>query len=135
MARYLFNGQTVQDLDAAVSGDIDQVEQDVEELEESVSALQTEMAETIAAYHTPVTYTFALSASGWVDNVYTIEHEKITATNMNTLSPAVGISSAQLSSLQAANIVDNGQEIGKLYIMAMGTVPIIDIPVRLIIEA
>lgn len=81
-----------------------------------------------------VTVETTLLASGWVNGIYTIQHANITATNDNVYLPAIGISTTQLEALQSANIVDNGQEVGKAYLRAVGDVPTIDIPIRVVVK-
>lgn len=75
---------------------------------------------------------YTLSASSWRNGTYTISDSLITATSNQEVLPAVGITLDQLKALQKAMLVDGGQSAGKLTLKAMGTVPTIDIPIRII---
>ena len=81
---------------------------------------------------TPKAYT--LNADGWSDNQYTIELEGITASSMISIIPSVGITDSQLRALQRASLQDGGQESGKANLIAFGTIPTIDIPIRVIVD-
>ena len=75
---------------------------------------------------------YTLSASSWSNGTYTISDSLITTSSNQEILPAVGITLDQLKALQTAMLVDGGQSAGKLTLKAMGTVPTIDIPVRII---
>lgn len=75
---------------------------------------------------------YTLSASGWSSGNYTIYDGLITSSSNQEVLPAVGITSAQYNALSKAMIVDGGQSSGSLTIKALGTVPTIDIPIRII---
>lgn len=77
-----------------------------------------------------VTKSFTLSAANWVDGVYTITDENITATSNQRLSVS-GLSDAEYNAIVGATLADGGQDAGHLYLKAMGTVPTIDIPVSI----
>lgn len=79
-----------------------------------------------------VTKNFTLSASSWSSGSYTIRDTLITATSNQEVLPAVGITLDQLKALQKAMLVDGGQSAGSLTLKAMGTVPTIGIPIRII---
>ena len=63
---------------------------------------------------------------------FDIEDDLITASSNQEIIPAQNITAAQLSMLQAANIVAVAQEAGKVTIKAFGTVPEASIPVLVI---
>lgn len=88
--------------------------------------LQTEIESTTANY--------TLIASNWTGGRYTIENSRITATSNQEILPALStnITDEQLKALQKANLMDDGQEPGRAFIVARGNVPAIDIPVRII---
>ena len=69
-----------------------------------------------------------LLASGWVDNTYTLNNEKITATNPIELLPSVGITDDQFKALSGATIIGDSQSNGSIVLLAKGTIPTIDIP-------
>lgn len=75
-----------------------------------------------------------LSASGWDSTykTYTINSSLVTSESYQRIVPGVNITESELKSLQAANIQDGGQNNGSLTLKAFGTVPVIDIPVRII---
>lgn len=78
------------------------------------------------------TKSFTLSASGWSDWTQSISDSLITATSNQEVLPAIGISKEQLIAFQKAMIVDAGQSTGKFTLRVMGTLPTIDIPIRVI---
>lgn len=75
---------------------------------------------------------FTLSASSWSSGSYTISDSLITASSNQEVLPAVGITAAQYNALSKAQIVDGGQAAGSLTLKALGTVPTIDIPIRVV---
>lgn len=79
-----------------------------------------------------ITKSFTLSASSWSDGSYTISDALITATSNQEILPALNITADQMKALQKANIIDSGQSAGSLTLKALGTVPTIDIPIRVI---
>ena len=116
--------------DEGAEGDEVVLKSEFDELRESV---ETSLNEALEALQ-PASYDITLLASGWVDGVYTISHQAITATNRVYLNPGYNITTEQLEALQGANIIEHkAQESGNGYIKAMGDVPSIDIPVRLVI--
>ena len=80
------------------------------------------------------TVTATLLASGWADKGYDLAIDGVTATSYQELLPAIGIGETELTALQGANIVDNGQEPGVMKLKAMGDVPEVDIPVRVVLR-
>lgn len=78
------------------------------------------------------TKSFTLSAASWSDWTQSISDSLITATSNQEVIPAIGISKEQLTAFQKAMVVDAGQEAGKLTLRVMGTLPTIDIPIRII---
>lgn len=81
---------------------------------------------------TSTTKSFTLSASSWRNGSYTISDSLITASSNQEVLPAVGITAAQYNALSKAQIVDGGQAAGSLTLKALGTVPTIDIPIRVV---
>ena len=87
-------------------------------------------------------YDVTLLASAWSNGIYTWEHEDITATCPIELLPQSGITSDQLKALQKANIVGDTQigtdadsgTVGSIQLVAKGTVPAVDIPVKFIVR-
>ncbi len=73
-----------------------------------------------------------ISASGWVDGVYTLSVDGVTATSNQEILPALGITTEQLEAMQAANIQDGGQADNSITLKAYGDVPAIDLPIRVI---
>jgi len=80
---------------------------------------------------TEVSYTILASRWNTSAKTYTIASELITSTSDQEILPAIGITDAQLKAYQKANLQDAGQIAGALTIKAYGTVPTIDIPVRI----
>ena len=80
------------------------------------------------------TVSTTLYAETWNRNngTYTITNDLITSTSNQEVIPAVGITAEQYNALSAALIVDGGQSAGSLTLKALGTVPTIDIPIRII---
>lgn len=75
---------------------------------------------------------FTLTAASWSSGSYTISDSLITASSNQEVLPAIGITADQMKALQKANIIDSGQSEGSLTLKALGTVPSIDIPIRII---
>ena len=85
-----------------------------------------------ATKNVSTTKSYTLSASSWSSGTYTISDSLITASSNQEILPAIGITTDQMKALQKAMITDAGQTSGSLTIKAMGTVPTIDIPIRVI---
>lgn len=66
--------------------------------------------------------------------LYVITNSNITADCVVEILPALNISAAELTALQAANIQENAQAAGSITIKAFGTVPAINIPIRVIVR-
>lgn len=79
-----------------------------------------------------VTKSLTLTAASWSSGSYTISDSLITASSNQEIIPAIGITADQLNALQNAMIVEGGQSTGSLTLTALGTVPTIDIPIRVI---
>ena len=79
-----------------------------------------------------VTKSLTLTAASWSSGSYTISDSLITASSNQEIIPAIGITADQLNALQQAMIVDGGQSTGSLTLTALGKVPTIDIPIRVI---
>ena len=80
------------------------------------------------------TVSATLSASGWADGSYTLSVSGVTTTSNQEVLPAVDITAEQLAALQEANIQDGGQTTGKITLKAFGSVPTVDIPIRIIVR-
>lgn len=79
--------------------------------------------------------TSTLLAASWSsDALYSLPVSGVTETSINEILPAVDITTEQLEALQAANLMDNGQNINTIKLKAYGTVPTIDIPIRVIVR-
>lgn len=78
------------------------------------------------------TISTTLYAETWSNGTYTITNDLITSTSNQEIIPAVGITAEQYKAMGAAMIVDGGQSAGSLTLKALGTVPTIDIPIRVI---
>lgn len=79
-----------------------------------------------------VTKSITLTAASWSSGSYTISDSLITASSNQEIIPAVGITKDQYKAMSAAMIVDGGQSAGSLTLKALGEVPTIDIPIRII---
>ena len=73
-----------------------------------------------------------LYAATWNNGTYTITNDLITATSNQEIIPGVGITVEQYKAMGAAMIVDNGQTPGSMSFKALGKVPTIDVPIRVI---
>lgn len=82
--------------------------------------------------------TDTLLASGWMGEnapyIYNLSVTGVTGTSNQELLPALDITTAQLTALQAANIQDGGQAEGTVTLKAFGTKPTIDLPIRIILR-
>lgn len=106
---------------------------DTEMSDTSENPVQNKTVKQYVDVHTTsVTKSFTLSASSWSNGTYTISDSLITATSNQEIIPAVGISLDQLKALQKAMLIDGGQKAGSLTLKALGTVPTIDVPIRVI---
>lgn len=76
--------------------------------------------------------TFTLSASSWSDGQYTISDSLVTASSNQEVIPALNITADEMSALSSAIIVDGGQSAGKMILKALGDIPTIDVPIRVI---
>ena len=110
-------------------------QQSADDALEAVTAEQTraEAAEqNLADNMKSTTISTTLYAETWNNGSYTITNDLITSTSNQELIPAVGITADQYKAVGAAMIVDGGQSAGSLTLKALGTVPTIDIPIRVI---
>lgn len=89
-----------------------------------------------AAVSTIVTAT--LLSSGWTGTsapfVYELSVSGVTASSNQEVLPATTVTADQLAAIQSANIVDGGQETGKIILKAFGDKPTIDLPIRIILR-
>lgn len=83
-----------------------------------------------------ITTEATLLASGWTGDSapysYTLSVTGVTANSHQEFLPALDITAAQLTALQAANIQDGGQAEGTVTLKAFGTKPTIDLPIRVL---
>lgn len=75
-----------------------------------------------------------LLSSSWVGNEYELSVEGVTETSIQELLPSLSITEDELSALQSANIIDNGQEENIIKLKAIGDVPTSNIPIRVIVR-
>lgn len=75
-----------------------------------------------------------LAAASWENGSYTLNVSGVTATSPVELLPGASITTEQLAALQGANIQDGGQTAGSITLKAFGTVPAVDVPVRIIVR-
>ena len=78
------------------------------------------------------TISTTLYAETWNNGTYIITNDLITSTSNQEIIPAVGITKDQYKALSAAMVVDGGQSAGSLTLKALGAVPTIDVPIRII---
>jgi hypothetical protein len=78
--------------------------------------------------------THTLVASSWSSNTYTLSVTGATLTNVIEILPGSSITNNELEALQGANIQDGGQNVGNITLSARGTVPTIDIQIRVIVR-
>jgi hypothetical protein len=83
----------------------------------------------------PISVTLASGTWGTPSaGLYVISNSNITADCVVEILPSLTISAAELTALQAANIQENAQAAGSITIKAFGTVPAINVPIRIIIR-
>lgn len=79
-----------------------------------------------------------LLSSGWTGTsapfVYELAVSGVTASSNQEVLPATTVTADQLAAIQSANIVDGGQETGKIILKAFGDKPTIDLPIRIILR-
>ena len=73
-----------------------------------------------------------LYAETWRNGSYTITNDLITSVSNQEIIPASNITLAQLKAMQGAILIDGGQTAGSMTLKALGSVPAIDIPIRII---
>lgn len=95
---------------------------------ERAEAAESEITNSIPS----TTVNMTLYAETWNNGSYTITNDLITSTSNQEIVTAVGITADQYNALSTAMIVDGGQSAGSLTLKALGTVPTIDIPIRII---
>lgn len=82
--------------------------------------------------------TVTLSKTDWTGNeppyTYDLSVSGVTATSAQEILPTTSATEEQIIALQAANMQDGGQSVGKVTIKAWGDKPEIDLPVRIIIR-
>lgn len=77
------------------------------------------------------TKNFTLLAANWSNGQYTVHDDLISIGSIQFLNPGTDITIDQLSAFKAAEIIDAGQKDGSFTLKALGTVPTIDIPIRI----
>lgn len=110
-------------------------QQSADDASAAVTTEQTraEAAEKTIADSIPSTIvSTTLYAATWNNGTYTITNDLITSTSNQEIIPAVGITAEQYKAMGAAMIVDGGQSTGSMTLKALGTVPTVDIPIRII---
>ena len=79
-----------------------------------------------------------LTAESWTGEsapyAQTVIVPGVTATSNNEVLPGADVTQAELEALQAANLVDGGQEEGYIFLKAWGEKPEIDLPIRVIVR-
>ena len=124
-------GQLTSDAAGKLQTEIDAINEAVSANASGIAANKEAIASNTAKLST-TTKNITLSASSWSSGSYTISDALITATSNQEILPAVGITLDQLKALQKAMLVDGGQSAGSITLTALGTVPTIDIPIRVI---
>lgn len=102
---------------------------------EAVMTLKTKAEDMVEKLSTEIhspTMDLKLWAETWNNGTYTITSELITSTSNQEIIPDIKITAEQYKAMGAAMIVDGGQSAGSLTLKALGTVPTIDIPIRII---
>lgn len=98
-----------------------------QELTESIANVEAK----INRYTLVETY---LYADGWNGNVYNMTVNGVTESSVQDISFGKNITKEEMKAAQKANIVDGGQSANTIVLIAYGTVPTIDIPVRVLIK-
>ena len=94
---------------------------------------RAEAAETAIINSIPsTTVNMTLYAETWNNGSYKITNDLITSTSNQEIVTAVGITAEQYKAMGAAMIVDGGQSAGSMTLKALGNVPTINIPIRVI---
>lgn len=110
---------------------LDGLSSDVQGINGTLNGLSNSVAQN--EYNiSSTTKEITLTAASWSSGSYTITDDLITETSNQEIIPAVGITSDQYTALCAAQLVDGGQKAGSLTLKALGVVPTIDVPIRII---
>lgn len=87
----------------------------------------------------PIEESITLYAANWTTSnsitTYTISNSLITSTSHQIILPAISITEEQYNAFTAAKIIDYGQVNGALNLRALGDVPTINIPIRIMFRA
>jgi len=75
-----------------------------------------------------------LRSASWSNGDYTLSDTNISANDVITIMPAMGITTEQYVALSSAQIIGNSQGVGYIGLRALGMVPKIDIPITLTIQ-
>lgn len=78
--------------------------------------------------------TMTLKRSGWVNGCNDLFIEDLAADSNVEILPGLDITAVELEALQAANLQDGGQQLGRITLKAFGTVPGMDLPIRVIVR-
>lgn len=116
-----------------LSTELNSVKTSVSDNTSKIAANTSAIAKNTAKLVT-TTKSLTLSSSGWNSGTYTISDSLITATSNQEIIPALDITADQLKALQKAMLIDGGQTTGSLTLKALGTVPTIDVPIRIILR-
>ena len=82
---------------------------------------------------TTTTVDLTLASASWSSGTYTISNANITATNTVFMGVQGTITADQMSTLSKAVVVCTTQVAGSLTLKALGTVPTVDLPIKLTI--
>lgn len=82
---------------------------------------------------TTTTVDLTLASASWSSGTYTISNANITATNTVFMGVQGTITADQMSTLSKAVVVCTAQAAGSLTLKALGTVPTVDLPIKLTI--
>lgn len=95
--------------------------------------VQTSIAQVIGGV-TMTVKTLTLSSASWSSGQYIISDTDITADAVVILTTQAGVTADQYNALAAAQIVGGTQSACSIVLVALGTVPTIDLPITLIIQ-
>ena len=114
------------------------MQNEIDEINTQIDSVVDDMQQTLDNYTENVlasaTITFTIRSSDWNNSSYTLYNTKITAESNQEWMLDTNATLAQVKAWGKAAIVDGGQQVGSAIILSRGTIPTIDIPVKVILR-
>lgn len=99
----------------------------------NIADLLKEISGKLAGGTQAIVDNITLIPSGWSSGQYVIANTNIKATSVIYFAPAKTITGAEYDAVAAAKLIEANMVAGSLTIQALGTVPVISVPIAMII--